>query len=100
VSAGASFTDKDGRRWTACCECNRGGRGNDKDKCSCGHKVTAPNGLGCFVGTPIVGKPRNPPKVSRGKARYRRYMEFCECFDSFLAFCYWDAEVQKRGRTV
>ena len=25
-----SFTE-DGRRWTACSECNRGGNGNDKD---------------------------------------------------------------------
>jgi len=24
-----SFKDSNGKQWTACCECNRGGNGND-----------------------------------------------------------------------
>ena len=32
-----------------------------------------------------------PPKVSRSKQRYRRYLEFGDCFESFLDFCRWDA---------
>lgn len=42
---------KDGNSfWTACSECNRGGNGTDKDKCSCGWKVKRYNGLGCYAG--------------------------------------------------
>ena len=93
-----SFTDKNGRRWTACFECNRGGRGNDKDKCACGHRSTKPDGSGCFMGTPIVGEPRKPEKVSRSKARYLRYLEFGDSFDSFLDFCRWDASVQRENQ--
>ena len=33
-----------------------------------------------------------PPKISRGKQRYRRYLEYGDGFDSFLDFCRWDAE--------
>lgn len=32
------------------------------------------------------------PKLTRGQKRYERYLEYSDCFDSFLAFCYWDAE--------
>jgi len=33
----------------------------------------------------------------RAKDRYQRYREYSDCFDSFLDFCYWDAENQKAG---
>ncbi|MFT0140724.1 hypothetical protein ACEK07_45865 [Alcanivoracaceae bacterium MT1] len=33
----------------------------------------------------------------RAKARYQRYREFCDSFDSFRDFLAWDMEVQ-RGR--
>ena len=82
-------------KWIACHNCDRGGRGNAKDKCACGHKVTEPGPFGCYLGTPIVGEPRKIEKVSRSKARYRRYLEFGDCFDSFIDFCRWDAQVQK-----
>lgn len=33
-----------------------------------------------------------PPKVSKSKQRYRRFLEYGDSFDSFLDFCRWDAE--------
>ena len=53
VRAKGSFTDQKGMRWVACAECERGGNGNDKDKCSCGWQVKELNGMGCFAGTEI-----------------------------------------------
>jgi len=36
-----------------------------------------------------------PEKISKkkmkSKARYNRYLEFGDCFDTFLDFCYWDS---------
>jgi len=29
-------------------------------------------------------------KMTRGQARYRRYLEYGEGFDNFLDFCYWE----------
>jgi hypothetical protein len=87
-----SFTDKKGKRWTACCECNRGGNGNDKDKCSCGWKITEWDQKGCFIGTEIVGEIKKPKKLSRSKKRYQRFLEYGDCFYTFLDYCYWDAE--------
>jgi hypothetical protein len=51
-----SFTDTKGLRWVACSECERGGNGSDKDKCSSGWQVKQFNGLGCFAGTEINKK--------------------------------------------
>ena len=48
-----SFEDEGGKKWTACCECERGGNGTAKDRCSCGWKSKRWNGLGCFSGTEI-----------------------------------------------
>jgi hypothetical protein len=48
-----SFTDSNGMRWVACSECERGGNGSDKDKCSCGWKIKLFNGSGCFSGIEI-----------------------------------------------
>lgn len=78
-----------------CHECNRGGNGNDEDKCSCGWKVTKPSNLGCFLGTAIVGaiKPRH--NVSKSKERYQRYLEYGDGFDSFLDYCRWDADPER-----
>ena len=45
-----SFRDDKGKLWVACSECERGGNGSDKDKCSCGWKTKRFNGLGCFCG--------------------------------------------------
>lgn len=36
-----------------------------------------------------------PPKLSRAKARYSRYLEYGNCFDSFLEFCRWDSEPER-----
>jgi hypothetical protein len=61
-----SFTDYNGKIWTACCECNRGGNGNDKDKCSCGWQCTEWNELGCFLGVAIVGEQASSVPAERG----------------------------------
>jgi hypothetical protein len=37
--------------FTACGSCNRGGNGNDKDKCSCGWQEYDITSKGCFCGT-------------------------------------------------
>jgi len=39
-----------------------------------------------------MGKIRKP---SRFAARYQRYMEYGDGFDSFLDFCYWDAAPER-----
>ena len=78
-----------------CHECNRGGNGNDNDKCSCGWKVTRPSNLGCFLGAPIVGDIKPNKKLSKSKERYRRYLEYGDMFESFLHFCYWDSEPER-----
>lgn len=90
-----SFKDNKGKQWTACCECNLGGNGNDKDKCSAGWQVTEWNGLGCFIGMAIVGEPVKHKKQSRSKQRYQRYLEYGDMFNTFLDFCYWDCDPDK-----
>ena len=45
-----SFKDKRGALWVACSECERGGNGNDPDKCSSGWRIKKYNKLGCFSG--------------------------------------------------
>lgn len=89
------FTDSNGARWTACSECNRGGNGNDVDKCACGWQCTEFNGLGCFLGTPIVGEIKPKPKLSRSKQRYQRYLEYGDGFDTFLDYCRWDGKPER-----
>ena len=83
-----SFTDEKGKRWTACCECNRGGNGNDKDKCSCGWKSTTWNNLGCFLGTAIEGDIKPQPKISKAKQNYQNYLnsDCCESFREWMGF--------------
>jgi len=36
-----------------------------------------------------------PPKVSKSKARYLRFLEYGDGFDSFLQFCRWDASSER-----
>lgn len=45
-----SYKDTKGLLWVACSECERGGKGSAKDKCSAGWLVKKFNGLGCFGG--------------------------------------------------
>jgi len=45
-----SYRDLKGHLWVACSECNRGGNGSDKDKCSCGGNCKRFKGTGCFNG--------------------------------------------------
>lgn len=40
----------DGKLWVACCECDRGGNGSARDKCSCGGFTKKWDKLGCFLG--------------------------------------------------
>jgi hypothetical protein len=72
--------------WIACGNCDRGGRGNAKDKCACGWKTTEANHLGCYLGTPIVGNPVRPPKLSQSKRRYQYYLSVADVYDSFGDF--------------
>lgn len=69
------MTNRSNPTWTACHACNRGGCGNDPDKCSCGWRITEPSTLGCFLGTPIVGEPTKPPKLTRSQRRYRYFID-------------------------
>lgn len=39
-----------------------------------------------------IGKVR---PITKGQARYRRYLEFGDGFESFLDFCRWDAEKER-----
>jgi hypothetical protein len=36
-----------------------------------------------------------PPKLTKSKQRYRRFLEFGDGFDSFLDFCRWDSEPER-----
>ncbi len=53
----AKYSKKDtrGHLYVDCSECNRGGNGQDVDKCSSGWKVKKGNNGGCFLGTLIDG---------------------------------------------
>jgi len=46
-----SFKEGDVLAWIACCECERGGNGEAKDKCASGWTVKRFNGLGCYNGS-------------------------------------------------
>lgn len=50
-----SEKDSKGKLWVACYECNRGGNGDDKYKCSSGWKSKKWDYSGCFMGTLISG---------------------------------------------
>jgi len=47
--------DNGGRLYVDCSECDRGGNGADKDKCSCGCRVKKGHMGGCFTGSLIPG---------------------------------------------
>ena len=49
----------------------------------------------------LASLPKPPPitkRQSRAKERYRRWLDYGDCFRSFLDFCYWDAEKQRERR--
>jgi hypothetical protein len=50
-----SFYDKNRALYVDCAECERGGKGTAKDKCSAGWKIKRSKGLGCFCGELIPG---------------------------------------------
>lgn len=50
-----SKRDTRGALFVDCAECNRGGNGNDKDKCSSGWRTKKGNKGGCFLGELIEG---------------------------------------------
>ena len=72
--------------FTACGACNRGGNGNDPNKCACGWQVTKVNGLGCFIGTPIEGNIKAREKLTRSQERWKRCKEVADCYESFRDF--------------
>lgn len=43
----------------------------------------------------VFAESPNPPKLSRSKERYRRYLEYGDGFYNFLDFCYWDAQPER-----
>jgi len=57
----------------------------------------------CFIVTPhgvdavALESPR-PPRLSRSKERYRRYMEISDCFESFKHFLGYEEAMRKRER--
>jgi len=71
-----------------CSCCDRGGRGNAQDKCSCGWKVTEGEDLGCYLGKPIVGQPKQPPKLTRSQKRYQEYLasDYGGSFKEYMGF--------------
>ena len=63
-----SKIDTKGKLYVDCSECERGGNGSDKDKCSCGWKVKRGNHTGCFLGTLCAGlETVTTPPASAGK---------------------------------
>lgn len=34
-------------------------------------------------------------KITAAQKRYRRFLEYGDCFDSFIGFCRWDAEPER-----
>lgn len=34
-------------------------------------------------------------KMTKAQSRYARWLEYGECFDNFLQFCYWDASEER-----
>ena len=55
ATAKYSRTDTKGKLYVDCSECERGGNGSDKDKCSCGWQVKRGRQGGCFLGTLRAG---------------------------------------------
>lgn len=43
----------------------------------------------------VYGEMGKVRKMARSQARYHRYFEYRDCFDSFLDFCYWDASPER-----
>lgn len=41
------------------------------------------------------GKIGTVRKMTRSQARYQRWLEYGDCFDSFLDFCIWDGEPER-----
>lgn len=39
-----------------------------------------------------IGKVR---PISKAQKRYQRFLEFGDCFDSFIEFCKWDAQPER-----
>jgi len=40
-----------------------------------------------------------PKKISRGKARYHRFLEHGDSFDNFIEFCKWDSIEERSWNT-
>jgi len=59
-----SFYDSKNLLYVDCAECERGGNGTDKDKCSVGWEVKRSTGLGCFAGV-LLPKYENELKKKR-----------------------------------
>lgn len=88
--------------FTHCHMCNRGGRGNDPNPCSAGWKRTKPSDHGCFIGEPIVGEPKKPPKLSRSQRRYRYWIDsgisdMCSYSDFIKNESRWRESAQEIG---
>lgn len=48
------------------------------------------------IGIDFVAKNSpKPPKISKSKQRYDRYLEYGDGFDSFIAYCRWDARPER-----
>ena len=65
ATAKYSRTDTKGKLYVDCSECERGGNGSDKDKCSCGWQIKRGWQGGCFLGTLRAGLTVSSPNDQR-----------------------------------
>jgi len=67
----ATHSYRDGKNiFVDCSECERGGNGNDKDKCTCGWQIKRSKKLGCFSGELIKGL-EIKERIGNGKEKLR-----------------------------
>ena len=64
ATAKYSRADTKGKLYVDCSECERGGNGSDKDKCSCGWQVKRGKQGGCFLGTLRAGLTVSSPNAT------------------------------------
>jgi hypothetical protein len=80
--------------FTACGACNRGGNGNDPDKCSCGWQEYDVTSKGCFLGSAIEGEIKPRPKMTRSQKRYRKFLDGDGMYGTFAEFLKYERRAQ------
>lgn len=69
------------KNWVYCHECERGGNGSDKDKCTCGWEIKKKTSLGCYIGVKIEKNniPCNAPAGHECPGMTRLCEAECDC---------------------